>query len=37
MSRDASELAQCLARNAETVCRHYLSAGRREGCTYATL
>ena len=31
MSRDASELAQCLARNAETVCRHYLSAGRREG------
>jgi hypothetical protein len=31
MSRDASELAQRLARNAETVCRHYLSAGRREG------
>lgn len=31
MSRDASELAQCLARNAETVCRHYLSTGRREG------
>jgi hypothetical protein len=24
-------LAQCLARNAEAVCRHYLSNGRREG------
>ena len=31
MSRDASELAHRLARNAEAVCRHYLSAGRREG------
>jgi hypothetical protein len=31
MSRDASELAHRLARDAETVCRHYLSAGRREG------
>lgn len=28
---DASELAQRLAREAEAVCRHYLSAGRREG------
>jgi hypothetical protein len=28
---DASELAQRLARDAEAVCRHYLSAGRREG------
>jgi len=28
---DASELARRLARNAEAVCRHYLSAGRREG------
>jgi hypothetical protein len=27
----ASELAHRLARDAETVCRHYLSAGRREG------
>ncbi len=31
MSRSASELARRLARNAEGVCRHYLSAGRREG------
>ena len=31
MARDASELAHCLARNAEAVCRHYLSNGRREG------
>jgi hypothetical protein len=31
MSRDASELAHRLARDAERVCRHYLSAGRREG------
>ena len=32
MSRlDASELAHRLARNAEAVCRHYLSNGRREG------
>ncbi|MDJ0448826.1 toprim domain-containing protein [Methylocystis sp. JR02] len=28
---DASELAHRLARNAEAVCRHYLSTGRREG------
>ena len=28
---DASELAHRLARDAEAVCRHYLSAGRREG------
>jgi hypothetical protein len=28
---DASELAHRLAREAEAVCRHYLSAGRREG------
>jgi len=32
MSRlDASELARRLARNAEAVCRHYLSNGHREG------
>src|ERR1700726_1667295 len=31
MSRDASELARCLARDAEAVCRHYLSNGRRRG------
>src|ERR1700752_4288430 len=31
MSRDASELARRLAREAEAVCRHYLSNGRREG------
>ena len=31
MPRDASELAQRLAREAELVCRHYLSNGRREG------
>ena len=31
MARNASELAQRLARNAEAVCRHYLSNGRREG------
>ncbi|MFZ5712953.1 MAG: DUF7146 domain-containing protein [Bradyrhizobium sp.] len=31
MSRDASELAQRLAREAEAVCRHYLSNGKREG------
>lgn len=29
--RDASDLAQRLGRQAEAVCRHYLSAGRREG------
>ena len=28
---DASELAHRLARDAEAVCRHYLSNGRREG------
>ncbi|MBB4630753.1 hypothetical protein GGQ98_000356 [Sphingosinicella soli] len=28
---DASELTHRLARDAESVCRHYLSAGRREG------
>jgi hypothetical protein len=27
----ASDLARSLARNAEAVCRHYLSSGRREG------
>jgi len=31
MSRDASELARRLAGAAEAVCRHYLSAGRRQG------
>jgi hypothetical protein len=31
MSNDASDLAHRLARNAEAVCRHYLSSGRREG------
>src|SRR5690348_15175933 len=31
MPRDASELAHRLARQAEAVCRHYLSSGRREG------
>ena len=31
MRRDASELAHRLARDAEAVCRHYLSNGRREG------
>jgi hypothetical protein len=31
MPRDASELARRLARDAETVCRHYLSKGRRQG------
>ncbi|WGR93045.1 toprim domain-containing protein [Bradyrhizobium sp. ISRA443] len=29
--RDASELAHRLARQAEAVCRHYLSNGRRQG------
>ena len=32
---DASELAQRLADNAEAVCRHYLSAGRRQGALLA--
>ena len=31
MRRDASELAHRLAREAEAVCRHYLSNGKREG------
>ncbi len=31
MPRDAAELARCLAHDAEAVCRHYLSNGRREG------
>lgn len=31
MVRDASELASRLAREAETVCRHYLPNGKREG------
>jgi hypothetical protein len=31
MARDASGLAQRLGRNAEAVCREYLSNGRREG------
>src|SRR4029077_1503480 len=31
MPRDASELACRLARDAEAVCRHYLSNGRRQG------
>jgi hypothetical protein len=31
MAHDASELARRLAREAEAVCRHYLSNGRRQG------
>ena len=31
MTLDAAELAHRLARDAEAVCRHYLSNGRREG------
>ena len=31
MARNASELARGLAREAEAVCRHYLSNGKREG------
>lgn len=31
MPRDAAELARRLARDAEAVCRHYLSNGRRQG------
>jgi hypothetical protein len=31
MREDAATLARRLARNAEAVCRHYLSNGRREG------
>ena len=29
--RAASDLAFCLGQNAEAVCRHYLSNGRRQG------
>jgi hypothetical protein len=32
MSSQAAELARRLARDAEAVCRHYLSNGRRQGC-----
>lgn len=31
MSRSTTDLTEALARNAETVCRHYLPNGRREG------
>ena len=31
MPRNAAELAHCLARETEAVCRHYLSNGRRVG------
>jgi hypothetical protein len=31
MALDAAELGRRLARDAEAVCRHYLSNGRREG------
>ena len=31
MPRDATELARRLARDAEAVCRHYLSNRRRQG------
>ena len=31
MSSQAAELARRLARDAEAVCRHYLSNGRRQG------
>jgi len=31
MARDASALAHRLAREAEAVCRHYLSNGKRQG------
>ena len=31
MSSQAADLAQCLARSAEAVCRYYLSNGHREG------
>ncbi|MGJ0454319.1 MAG: DUF7146 domain-containing protein [Methylocystis sp.] len=31
MARNIAELAHCLARDAEAVCRHYLSNGRRQG------
>jgi hypothetical protein len=32
MGHQAADLAHRLARDAEAVCRHYLSNGRREGC-----
>lgn len=31
ISNQAAELARCLARDAEAVCRHYLANGRRQG------
>ena len=31
MVSQAAEVARRLAQNAESVCRHYLSSGRREG------
>ncbi|SJZ31559.1 Toprim domain-containing protein [Enhydrobacter aerosaccus] len=31
MAQSAADLARCLARDAEAVCRHYLSNGRRQG------
>jgi hypothetical protein len=31
MGHQAADLAHRLARDAEAVCRHYLSSGRREG------
>src|SRR5262245_42028173 len=31
MSSQATDLARCLARDAEAVCRHYLSQGNRRG------
>ena len=31
MSSEAADLAHCLARHAEAVCRYYLSNGRRQG------
>lgn len=31
MAGPASDLSRALARNVESVCRHYLGAGRREG------
>src|SRR5213080_4773623 len=31
MSSQAADLARCLARDAEAVCRHYLPNGRRRG------
>ncbi len=34
MSDTAADLARRLAAHAEDVCRHYLSNGRREGCTW---